>query len=301
MPVLDAGLDHERRPAPGTAATARPAPASAAARRWRARRPPTAPGSTPEPANRLRTRIAVLVRRLLAPRGEPPVRAQRLAVVDAQDRVGVAGVDGEEQAHAHAVAGLSRSSRTSPERTATRSPPGRSSTSAPPLVEVAHDAAQGGGTRRLGLGPSRPHQSTAQGAPGRAQGVGAALGDEAMIPNGHARQDRGRGRVRRGRRHTERAARTSPARATSSGRCCGSSDRLTPDAGHDRRQRPGRPRTTRRARRPACAWPTQDVVRPLEARRRRPTPRRLRHRDADQERQQRQRTAAREPARTTER
>src|SRR5688572_31337958 len=49
---------------------------------------------------------AVFVGRLLAPRGEAPVRAQLGVVVHAQDRVRVADVDGEEQGHG---SGASRS------------------------------------------------------------------------------------------------------------------------------------------------------------------------------------------------
>ena len=67
---LDAGADHQRLVARGTAARARRAPASAAAPRWRAPRPRCAEGSRPEPENRLRTRMpyssAVCSRRVVS-------------------------------------------------------------------------------------------------------------------------------------------------------------------------------------------------------------------------------------------
>ena len=56
-------------------------------------------GSTPEPDEQVAHQDAVLVRRLLAARGEPPVAPQLRALVDAEHGVGVAGVDRQQQAH----------------------------------------------------------------------------------------------------------------------------------------------------------------------------------------------------------
>ena len=199
---------------------------------------------------------AVLVRRLLAARGEPPVGLELGPVVDAEDGVRVADVDGEQHAHARLSGRRGAAGRAPRRRARSRIAPSSSSSRSAPRSSTSR--ARPRSTRSPALTSTGwPHQRHGALAPGRHDRRFPLL--ERIIPDGQTRagprpRAPGVGALPSGRRIAAAERRRSAGSASGRGsrRC---------------RPRPSPGRTRSRTPRPGCprASPVeQHVVRPLE-------------------------------------
>ena len=179
-----------------------------------------------------------------------------VAVVDAEDGVGVADVDGEEQGHGSgSVAERRRPSPRGPRRRAgaTSVPSSRSRTSAP---LSSHVDARPRRTSSPDLASTwRPHQGSAR-ARHAAMHLAAPARGEAMIPDAHSRQDRGRDRPPTSGAAPKSARHAAPARASAS-RPSGTRGHVHPDADHRRLEGAARGRGLDQDARRPCGPPTR--------------------------------------------